>query len=159
MNKRKEKLFDEKQFDNVQYAQDELEANEQKKEKCKKGLKFATIGTILSLIGYLVVEYANSPLGTVLLVVAVLIAVVSYFIGGGLGLALSTAWKICKVAWFIIPIFPFDLFFGMVGFFVAVMGFLFVPVLFVWINYHQVCKDYNAAEKYLQYCKVPSKTE
>ncbi|MCI5822134.1 MAG: hypothetical protein PUB24_00370 [Lachnospiraceae bacterium] len=157
MKKEKEKLFEEKQFDNVQCAQDELIECEKKRAKCKKGLTIAIIATILSLVGY-IVEQSNGGAGTTLLVIAFVLALISYIVGGGILVALSTAWKICKVGWFIVPIFPWDLFTGLVAFVVAVIGFFFVPVLFVWINYHQVCKDYDAAEKYLRYYKSTEET-
>ena len=159
MKKEIEKLFEEKQFDNAQYAQDELQECLRKKAKCKKGLIFAIVGTACSLVGYMMEKYGDYKIAVMVLTIAVIIAIVSYIIGGGLGLAFATAGKICKVGWFLVPIFPWDIFTGLVALFIAVMGFLFVPVLFVWINYHQVCKDYDAAEKYLKYCKTPSETE
>ena len=74
-------------------------------------------------------------------------------------IALKVAWKICVVGWYVVPIYLVDIIVALIAFGISLMWFLFVPVLFVWINYHQICKNHDAAEKYLSYCKVPDATE
>ena len=148
--KEKQEFFEEMEFDNVSYAQDMKEECERKLQKISLGLKIAAVSTVFSV---LMLFPFNSNVTDIFMLLAIVGAIVSYIIGGGLGTALKAAWKICVVGWFIIPIFPVDLALAMFAFIVACCAFFFAPILFVWINNHQVKKDYQAALKYLSYYK------
>lgn len=155
MKKEKEGLFEEQKFEDVQYAKDVLEASGKKKEKCKIGLIVALVSTILAAGGYALAEGASiqNDVTEIMILIGWIGAIASYIIGGGLKVALSTALKITKLGWFLVPIFPIDLVVAIFAFFLAIISFFFIPVLYVGINYIQINKDYSAAEEYLKYCK------
>lgn len=151
MEKEKKPLFEEMQFDNVQYAKDVLDSCEKKLKKCKKGLYISIIPTILSVMAFYGIVSAD--VAEIFIPIILILAIISYIVGGGLKVALSWGWKICKFAWFVVPVFPIDIAIALLAFGVVVYAFIFVPLVFVWLNYRQISKDRNAAAQYLEYCK------
>lgn len=125
-------------------------------EKAQREVKFAKVNMIRTLVGT-----AFAVLSTVFLLVAlfggnsqyygiaVLPAVPAYLIGGGIGKAIKAAWKITKIGWCLIPVFPVDVILSIAFFFLALLMFLFVPIIFVGLNYVEHKRALNAAESYL----------
>ena len=146
--KQKEKLFEEVQFQDV--------------ERAKREVKFAKVNQIRILIGFIISLVAivftalaiwGDPEKTSgFATAAILLAIPSYLIGGGIFKALGVAWKITKIGWFLIPVFPADVLIALACFFFAVVGLLFVPVIFVGINYVQHKRTLDAATSYLAQC-------
>lgn len=107
------------------------------------GLVLAVIGTGLSLYGL----FGNGDA-----MMGIYVAIPAYLIGGGIFKALKTAFKLAKIGWFIVPVFPADLAFALVFLIFGIVAFLFVPIVFVGLNYIQHNKTYQAAQEYLAGC-------
>ena len=146
--KQMEILFEEVQFQDV--------------ERAKRAVAFAKINQIRILIGFVfsliavvftaLMLWGNPEQQTTFMGVAIFLAIPSYIIGGGIFKALKVAWKITKIGWFLIPVFPADILIALACFIFAVFGLLFVPVIFVGINYVQHKKTLDAATSYLAQC-------
>ena len=144
--RQKEKLFEDIQFQDV--------------EKAKKVYTFAKINQIRILIGFIIA--IASTIFTVIglngnsgaYTWALLLAIPAYLIGGGIFKALGVAWKITKIGWFLIPVFPADVLFSIAFFFISFFLLLFVPIVFVGMNYVQHKKTLDAATSYLATCGV-----
>lgn len=144
----KEKLFEDVQFEDI--------------ERAKRELKLAKFNQIRVLIGFIIslvaivftaiAIWGNTEDSDKFWILAMLLAVPSYIIGGGILKALKVAWKITKTGWFLIPVFPADVLMAIMFFFFSVMGLLFVPVIFVGLNYVQYKKTLDAAKSYLAQC-------
>lgn len=125
-------------------------------EKAQKEVKFAKINMIRTLIGA-----AFAVLSTVLLLIALfgkdsnyymyaaLPAIPAYLIGGGIGKAVKAAWKITKIGWFMIPVFPADVLLAIAFFILSLFVFFYLPIIFVGLNYVEHKRAYNAAQAYL----------
>lgn len=148
--KQKEKLFEEIQIQDM--------------EKAKRIYKLAKINQTRILIGFIIsviamIFTAIAIWGNGSTTIPVLLAFPAYLIGGGIFKALKVAWKITKIGWFLIPMFPADVLIAMVCFIFAVVGLLFVPVIFVGINYVEHKKTLDAAISYLaQYGEIEEST-
>ena len=111
-------------------------------EKAQKEVKFAKFNMIRTLIGA-----AFAVLSTVLLLIALfgkdsnyymyaaLPAIPAYLIGGGIGKAVKAAWKITKIGWFLIPVFPADVLLAIAFFILSLFVFFYLPIIFVGLNY------------------------
>ncbi|WP_405343733.1 hypothetical protein [Ruminococcus sp.] len=125
-------------------------------EKAQREVKFAKINMIRTLIGA-----AFAVLSTVLLLIALfgkdsnyymyaaLPAIPAYLIGGGIGKAVKAAWKITKIGWFLIPVFPADVLLAIAFFILSLFVFFYLPIIFVGLNYVEHKRAYNAAQAYL----------
>lgn len=125
-------------------------------EKAQKEVKFAKFNMIRTLIGA-----AFAVLSTVLLLIALfgkdsnyymyaaLPAIPAYLIGGGIGKAVKAAWKITKIGWFLIPVFPADVLLAIAFFILSLFVFFYLPIIFVGLNYVEHKRAYNAAQAYL----------
>lgn len=153
MAKEKAPLFEKMVFNNVQYAKDIMSDCEAKLAKCKRGMVVATVGTLCGVPG-LLFNGAAPSISSLLVFTAIILAIIAYSIGGGVKIAFSWAWKLCKFGWFIIPVFPFDLVVGVFAFVIAILAFFCVPILFVWLNKRQLTQNYEAAKQYLSYCQT-----
>ncbi len=146
--KQKEKLFEEVQFQDV--------------ERAKRAVALAKVNQIRILVGFVIsliavvftalMLWGNPEQKTTFMGVAIILAIPSYIIGGGIFKALKVAWKITKIGWFLIPMFPADILIALACFIFAVVGLLFVPVIFVGLNYVQHKKTLDAATSYLAQC-------
>ena len=146
--KQKEKLFEEVVFQDI--------------EKAKREVKFAKINQVRILIGFglsLIATvftalslWGNPENHYTFLGLAGVLAIPSYLIGGGIFKALGVAWKITKISWVLIPVFPVDIIIAIFCFFVSFYACLFVPVIFVGINYIQHKRTLAAAKSYLELC-------
>lgn len=124
-------------------------------EKAQREVKFAKVNMIRTLIGT-----AFAVLSTVLLLIALfggdsqyymfaaLPAIPAYLIGG-IGKAVKAAWKITKIGWFLIPVFPVDVLLAIWFFFISLFVFFYLPIIFVGLNYVEHRRALKAAEAYL----------
>lgn len=69
-----------------------------------------------------------------------LVTVIAYMLGG-FGTMIKTAWGIAKWGWYLIPIFPVDLFLLLLALMLSVMAFLFVPIVPIVIAYSNYKKE------------------
>ena len=69
------------------------------------------IGFVISLIAIVFTALAiwgNPDNKDAFIILAIFLALPSYIIGGGILNALKVVWKITKIGWFLIPVFPAD---------------------------------------------------
>lgn len=111
------------------------------------GLAFALVATGFTAYGI----FGQAEVGN-WFPYTIICAIPAYLIGGGIFKALKAAWKVAKIGWFLIPVFPADLLGGIVFLFFGIFGFFCVPVFFVGINYVQHKKTLDAAKRYLAQC-------
>ena len=138
MSRQGQEFFEEKQFNDYEYAMGVKAACEAQLAKSKKVYIIAGISTACFLIPFL------WP-------IAMIGSIVSYSMGGGFGTALKIACKVATVGWFVFP-FPICFLTGMCGMVFSMVAFFMLPILFVFCNYLQIKKDLHAAEEYLSYC-------
>lgn len=81
---------------------------------------------------------------------AVIGAIVTYVMVGGLGVGFKAAGKIAKTGWKLIPIFPIDIFFLIFAFIFAVYALFLFPIVILHSIKKQILLDLQAAEMYLK---------
>ena len=149
MSKReKTKVIEDIEFDSEEFAKSVLTEAQDKTEKCKKAMMIGAVSTVCSFIGLCTVG-SHDNIGMGFFVAAVIIAIVSYVIGGGVGTAVKSAFKVAKWGWYVIPSFPADVFIFVCVLYIAFFAFFFVPILFNFINYRQFKKNLEDAKLYL----------
>ena len=131
-------------------------------EQAKKMVTLAKVNQIRILIGFILAFggtahtayaiFGNAADPMMHMAYAVVFSVPAYLIGGGIGKALKVAWGITKFGWFLIPVFPADILFGLAFFFISCFGLLCVPAFFVGMNYIQHKRNLDAAKHYLAEC-------
>ena len=144
-------FFQELTFDNAAYATDVRDASEKKMQKVKLGLIIAAAATVVDIIGLLINKGSGAVadiLGGAVLFIGVAGAMAAYIIGGGFGTAFRWAKKLAVFGWIILP-FPADILTGVITFIISLGAFFLFPVVFVFLHYIQVKKDYNAAVQHL----------
>lgn len=142
--KRKAELFETVQFQDFNRAKREVSFAKINQIRILIGLVLAAIATYLSISG--LINQTEAWVGGFAL------GICAYLIGGGIGKAIKTAWNITKIGWFLIPFFPFDFCLALACFLFSLYGLVFVPVIFVGMNYIQHKKTLDAAKRYLAEC-------
>ncbi len=155
-------------FNSYQAAVDMRDKAQKKVNRIKIGLLIALVAELLWVATFMIHPTNDFMivLSDISIVGALITTIAAYIIGGGLGIALRTSWKISTtigwIGWFVVP-FPMDIF---TGIFLTIMGIVmlplllfFVPIVFVLINLRQNSVDLKAAETYLKYCEVPTSQE
>ncbi|MBQ4261987.1 MAG: hypothetical protein II709_08905, partial [Ruminococcus sp.] len=125
---KKVKLIEEAVFESVETAQREVKFAKVNMIRTLIGTAFAVLSTILLLI-------ALFGQDSQYYVFAALPAIPAYLIGGGIGKAVKAAWKITKIGWFLIPVFPADVLLAIAFFFLSLFVFFYLPIIFVGLNY------------------------
>jgi len=137
-------------FDSISFENEDIAKNYLK--NCEKTHKIKMIFTgisLLSTLGYfLVMGLIQSDFFMGLGAVMILAGFVSAFIVNGVG-ALKFPIKCAKFFWFIIPIFPVDIAFGLIGIIVGVMGLFFIPIVVCLSGVAQSKRNCKAAREYL----------
>ena len=130
-------------------------------ERAKRAVALAKINQIRILIGlvFAVISTGFTAFGlfgdgdkVLCFATAFLLAFPAYLIGGGIFKALKAAWKVAKIGWFIIPVFPADLLCGIGTLIIGMFCFFCIPVFFVGANYLQHKRTLDAANSYLAQC-------
>lgn len=156
MAKKKATLYEEMVFDDVQLAVDTYNECKAKLKKVESALGIAIVATVCSGIGFFLGQEID--ILAFLMLVGFVCSIIAYVKGGGFGTAIKWAWKLAVFGWIIIP-FPFDIVVGMFTMAFAVMAFFFIPVVFVYMNYRQVKKDFASAQKYISYFKAKAQPQ
>lgn len=146
---KEKRIIETMEFDDYACARDCLEMSRAELEKIKEVRKVAAAATICSFMGFVIGNF--SGLGWLFILIALGGSIASYIKGGGIRIAFDVALKIAYVGWLIAP-FPWDIATGVGALFFSLMAFLFIPVVFVHINYKQYQQYCDDAEAYLQYC-------
>ena len=151
MAKKKMQFYEEMEFDDVRYAVDIVNEHGAKLKRVKKGLIISVCAIACTLSSFVI--GLENPLSSFLIIAGLIGSIAAYIVGGGFSTAIRWAWKIAVFGWIIIP-FPFDLLTGFACLYFAFFFFLFVPTIFVYMNYRQINMDYMAAKKYVSYFKA-----
>lgn len=128
-------------------------------KQAKRAVSMAKINQLRILIGFLIavgatcITLTSLKNGTEMWVAGFFLGFLAYLVGGGIGRAVKTVWKLAKVGWFLIPIFPIDLLFGFAFLVLGLYGLMFLPVIFVGLNFVQHKKTLDAAKRYLAECR------
>lgn len=146
--KEKTKLIEAVQFKDVERAKRAVALAKINQIRILIGLVIAIVATGLTAYGL----FGKPEDPVVFIFLAPFLAVPAYLIGGGIGNVLKTAWKITKIGWFLIPVFPADVLFAIAFFFFSIFGMCLVPVIFVGLNYLQHKQTLDAAKSYLAQC-------
>ena len=117
--KTKKSLIEKTVFNDHAYALAAKKKAEKRVGMIKVGLIISAVSTLATVFGVKFIS-SNSTVGGLLLFVAIIGAFASYIIGGGVKIALSSAWKLAKFGWFILP-FPYDIITGILGFILGVI--------------------------------------
>lgn len=140
-------LIESVQFEDLERAKRTVSLAKINQIRILIGFVFALAATGFTAYGYFShAAFGEWFLGTMLC------AIPAYLIGGGIFKALKTAWKIAKIGWFLIPVFPVDVLFGIGFLFLGLCGFFCIPAVFVGINYVQHKRTLDAAQSYLAQC-------
>lgn len=143
------KIIETMEFDDYACARDCLEMSRAELEKIKEVRKLAIAATCCSFLSlvFMNVGFLNS----LFFLLALGGSIVSYVKGGGIRIAFNVALKISYIGWLIIP-FPWDIATGLGALIYSFVAFLFMPIVFVHINYKQYKQYCDDAEAYLKYC-------
>lgn len=112
------------------------------------GLAIALIATGITVYQFFVVKSREMEY----YLVPAVVGVFSYLVGGGIFDVLRTVGAITRTAWWLIPIFPFNLIIAILGFFLGIFCLCLVPVIFVGLNYKRQKQTLDAARSYLAMC-------
>lgn len=162
MKKGNARIFKEVQFDSVEMAKETRKQYKKKMSRCKTGIKLGIIAMIIMFVLGRVVPYICYSLGiipeslvtTIMLLceaVGFAITIIGYIVGGGLLYSLAWIIKLGIFGWRVVPFVILDLCFGMtIGLAIGVVAFVYVPVLFLGMNYHESKLIYQSANSYLK---------
>ena len=119
---------------------------ESKLKRVQIGLIIAAAATILSFIDFKFYGGQGKALGF-----GFLLGIASYIVGGGILSALKMVQRVAWFGWVVVPVFPVDLCIFACAGVMAVFAFICFPIVFVFLNYIQVKRNYDEAERYLSY--------
>lgn len=151
MRKEREQFFKNITIDDLAMARMIVEETTENIAKADQGIKVGAVAMVLLFLsgfiphGNTVIEIIRAIIGIGYFVALIM----SYFCGGGIKTAFSIGWKIAKVVWFIVPYFLFDLAAAFVAGALVVMGYFYVPILFIWLYRRQEEKDLAIAQQYV----------
>ena len=100
--------------------------------RMKAALLVAGCSTIFSLIGWI-----GGPSNVWFISIGLLGSLVSYLLAGGIGTAVKWASKTAKWGWLLVPIFPIDVFVGLLTLFAVFFTLLFLPIVIVYKRYKE----------------------
>lgn len=136
------KLIEDAMFDSVEKAQREVRFAKVNMIRTLIGTAFAVLSAVFLLIALFGKDSQYYML-------AALPAIPAYLIGGGIGKAVKEAWKITKMGWLLIPVFPADVLLAIAFFFLSLFVFFYLPIVFVGLNYVEHKRSLKAAGAYL----------
>lgn len=144
----KKKVVEILDFSSVQEAQATKEKCEKKMQNYPLARWIALAASVCGVIGGFAMMGGHGL--QVLVTPAVIGAIVTYVMIGGLGLGFKAAGRIAKTGWRLIPIFPVDIFFLVFAFIFAVYALFLIPIVILHSIKKQINLDLQAAEMYLQ---------
>ena len=147
MAKKRARIIETMEFDSYEAAKDMVKTAKAKRTRHLIALGISAAATGLTAYGLL---SNGGEMATVYMMLAFLLAIPAYIIGGGFGKVLKTAANLGKFGWLIIP-FPFDIVTGLFTFIIAVFALFCVPLFFTFTNFIQHDRDYKAAKKHLSH--------
>lgn len=164
----KKDLDQEMVFNSYQHASDCKEEAERYLSRVKTSYIFAAITTVLWLICIKSCDWVmnSTSIGfrdfasIIVFITAIgglVMSIVTYVVGGGVGKAFKIAAHLMALGWVILP-FPFDLITGISLFFIAIIALFCVPIIIVFLRHRELNKEIASAEEYMQYCQPVDNT-
>lgn len=149
--KKRVRLFEEKTFENVDAAQAVLDNNAAMMKRGRIGVLVAVAASIFGVLCLLrMFEVIYLPIPDAFLLVTLIGSVAAYILTGGITNALRYVQRITVMGWFLIPLFPINLFVGLFALMMTILLFLFVPIVCVGIRYAQNKRDVEDAELFIR---------
>lgn len=145
---KKASIFETAAFTDVINAQATIDAYDGKVKRIKIGLILCGVSFLLLVL----CAYTVGIISNILFYGSLLTTLAAYIIGGGLGIAIRTAFRIAGIGWIILP-FPLDIFTGLVTLIFSLTCFACLPVVFILINLLQTIRDKRHAEEFIDYCE------
>lgn len=147
MAKKRARIIETMEFDSYEAAKEMVTTAKRKRTRHLIALGISAGATALTAYGFL----GGSEMDPMLyMMMAFLLAIPAYIIGGGFGKVLKTAANLGKFGWLIVP-FPYDIVTGLFTFIFAAFALFCVPIFFTFTNYVQHNRDYKAAKKHLSH--------
>lgn len=158
-------IFNEQNISDVIYARELADSSRLAIEKTSKGIKISLLAMaclyvgvpiaslLLAIVGKLNVNIFYSLVSAipVILVLGYIgLNIYAVIVGGGFIKVLKMGWKVAKWAWFLVPIFPVDLIIALCAGYMIIIGFIFIPVVYLWLMKRQAVKDLKVAETFIQ---------
>ena len=144
------KIIETLEFSDALHAQKTIEKTEKSLKKIKRAFIPAAISTVAGILS-MGSAFEDPSINGFLMTLSLVVAIVSYIMGGGFKIAVKAAGKLAVVGWFICP-FPIDIAVGICTMIFAVAAFFFLPLVFVFLNYRQHKKNLEDAKEYLECC-------
>jgi hypothetical protein len=145
---KKASIFETAAFTDVINAQATIDAYDGKVKRIKIGLILCGVSFLLLVL----CAYTVGIISNILFYGSLLTTLAAYIVGGGLGIAIRTAFRIAGIGWIILP-FPLDIFTGLVTLIFSLTCFACLPVVFILINLLQTIRDKRHAEEFIDYCE------
>lgn len=123
-----------------------------KRKRCSIGLIIALVTELLFIIAFAFGEKEISiPVSNALLITAFVGTVASYVVGGGILTALKVFLGIMKWCWRLCPIIFLDIILVALGGIAGLLALIFVPILYVFINWIKLKREEKYLKEYLGY--------
>lgn len=152
MKKEKKEFFEDVAVDDIATAQSIIEKSEANIAKAKRGMLVGVISLAFMLVAMSMKATSDFTL-TVRNIVCIfwfVTALMTIILGGGFSKALSIGFKLARTVWYIVPFILWDIVFAFVAGMFVIFGYLFVPIIFVWLFRIQSEKDLAIAKEYLK---------
>lgn len=147
MKKEKQPFFEQISFNNEEEAKQYCADCRNKLERGKIGLIVAAIVPVVDIL--LSTLFNRLGISDVSVAVIFIAPIIAYIVGGGLKSALKFVFKVTRVGWIIIPIFPIDIAIAIIVFCISGGVAIFLPIIFVFLAQHQLKMNMQGAQAYL----------
>lgn len=155
MKKEKISLFEKVEITDPEYAQ-KLYNKETQKFKLKLICAGISLLTSISWLFYFLLESIMPTTVEDLLLIPMAVGIIAAVVAGPITVV-KTVFKIARTGWHIIPFFLLDIVGFLFGLIFAVLGLLFVPVLYCAIILYQSYNTKKEAESFLALDQTMSK--
>lgn len=151
MKKEREQFFKNITIDDVAMAKTVVEETTENIEKANKGIRIGLVSMAL-LLAASIIPSTNGILASISAIFEIgwlVTVVMTYVVGGGIKKAFSIGWKLAKITWFVIPVFPLDIVIAVCMGVAVLFAYFYTPVFFVWLYKRQEEKDLAVAQQYV----------
>lgn len=157
MAKEKANLYQEMEFDSYAYAQSVIDERTEYLSKISKYVLVTRCHFIvLVALVILMFVFSSRTIGDIaetVMGIGIIIGIVCYVKIGGIKTAFSWGLNVGKFCWYLIPIFPIDVFVLFSSIFFIPLVILFAPYVIVRHQEKQALNDINDAQEYMKFCK------
>ena len=116
----------------------------------------AIVATVLGALSLpMIVTFSNATgffakLILAMMPLAMILGAVSYILGSGFGGAFAVVNRISHWGWFLVPVFPVDIFIGAIAFMIGMGALLFFPALVLLNAKRKAKRDLREATQFAQ---------